>query len=342
MTEWKDIWTLAEVNKHDQLHSVSFELLAWGRSLADDRNCRLCSVVLADKLQDEELQELIYHGADVVYIVKHPQLEHFIPESDGKVLTHLVETYHPEVFIAAATTTGRTVLPYVAVRTRAGLTADCTELSIDPETGNLLQTRPAIGGNIMATIKTPEARPQMSTVRPKSARPLERDLSRTGEIIHVTDVPEEAYQARMKLEKFVTDSSNEMPIEDADIIVSGGKGMANSDNFVILEQLAHELGGAVGVSRAAIDQGWRPYSQQVGLSGKTVAPSLYIACGISGAVQHIVGMSTAELIIAINSDTRAPIFDVADVGVVGDLFVMVPLITELIRQEKAKEGQENE
>jgi len=342
MTEWKDIWTLAEVNKHDQLHSVSFELLTWGRSLADDRNCRLCSVVLADKLQDEELQELIYHGADVVYVVKHPQLEHFIPESDGKVLTHLVETYHPEIFIAAATTTGRTVMPYVAVRTGAGLTADCTELSIDPETGNLLQTRPAIGGNIMATIKTPEARPQMSTVRPKSARPLKRDLSRIGEIIQVTDVPEEAFQARMKLEKFVADSSNEIPIEEADLIVSGGKGMENSDNFVILEQLAHELGGAVGVSRAVIDQGWRPYSQQVGLSGKTVAPSLYIACGISGAVQHIVGMSTAELIIAINNDPRAPIFDVADVGVVGDLFVMVPMITELIRQEKAKEGQQNE
>ena len=233
-------------------------------------------------------------------------------------------------------------MPYVAIRTNAGLTADCTELSIDPETGNLLQTRPAIGGNIMATIKTPDARPQMSTVRPKSARPLPRDLEHTGEIIYVTDVPAEAFQAKMTMEKFVGDSSNEMPIEDADIVVSGGKGMVNSNNFVILEQLAHELGGAVGVSRTAVDQGWRPYSQQVGLSGKTVAPTLYIACGISGAVQHIVGMRTAETIIAINTDERAPIFEVADVGVVGDLFVMIPLITELIRQEKSKEGQSNE
>lgn len=336
---WQDIWTLAEVSKSDHLHSISFELLAWGRELADQRGCRLCSVVLCDRLPEGELEELIRHGADVVYVVKHEKLENFIPEIDAKVMIHLVNKYKPEVFIAGASTTGRTVMPYVAIRTNAGLTADCTELSIDPETGNLHQTRPAIGGNIMATIKTAEARPQMATVRPKSARPLPRDLARKGEIIHVSDVPEEAFTARMVFEEFIGDQTNEMPLEDADIVVSGGKGMVNSQNFVVLEQLAHILGGAVGVSRTAVDQGWRPYSQQVGLSGKTVAPTLYIACGISGAVQHLVGMKTAKNIIAINTDPNATIFEVADLGVVGDLFTMVPLITELVRQEKSKEGQ---
>jgi electron transfer flavoprotein alpha subunit len=339
--EWKDIWTLAEVNRQNHLHSLSFELLAWGRELADQRGSRLCSVVLCHNLPEGELEELVAHGADVVYVVKHPQLENFVPESDAKVLSFLIKKYQPEVFIAGASTTGRTVMPYVAIKTDAGLTADCTELAIDAETGNLLQTRPAIGGNIMATIKTPDARPQMATVRPKSARPLERDLTRQGEIIHVTDVPAEAFTAKMTFEQFIGDATNEMPLEDADMIISGGKGMVNSQNFVILEQLAHILGGAVGVSRTAVDQGWRPYSQQVGLSGKTVAPSLYIACGISGAVQHLVGMKTAENIIAINIDPKAPIFEVADLGVVGDLFMMVPLITELIRQEKSKEGQRN-
>jgi electron transfer flavoprotein alpha subunit len=249
-----------------------------------------------------------------------------------------VQTYHPEVFIAAATTTGRTVMPYVAIQTHAGLTADCTGLSIDPETGNLHQTRPAIGGNIMATIKTPDARPQMSTVRPKSARPLPADASRTGEIIEVS-IPADLCAARMTLERFIPDQSDELPIEDADIVVSGGKGMQNKENFLILEQLAHILGGTVGSSRAAVEQGWRPYPKQVGLSGKTIAPQLYIACGISGAVQHIVGMQTAETIIAINTDPDAQIFQVADLGVVGDLFTMVPLITELVRQEKERSAR---
>jgi electron transfer flavoprotein alpha subunit len=293
-------------------------------------------VVLADDtLADDELQSLIAHGADRVYVVRHPQLANFIAESHAKVIKHLVENYHPEVFIAAATTTGRTVMPYVAIQTHAGLTADCTELSIDPETGNLHQTRPAIGGNIMATIKTPDARPQMSTVRPKSARPLPADETRTGEIIEVS-VPADAFTARMTLERFLPDQSDELPIEDADIVISGGKGMMNKENFMILEQLAHVLGGTVGSSRAAVEQGWRPYPKQVGLSGKTIAPQLYIACGISGAVQHIVGMQTADTIIAINTDPDAQIFQVADLGIVGDLFTMVPLITELVRQEKER------
>ena len=334
MTDWKDIWTLAEV-KHGHLHSVSFELLAWGRGLADDRGCKLCSAVLADTIDNAELEALIAHGADRVYLVQHAQLANFIAESHAKVIKHLVETYHPEVFIAAATTTGRTVMPYVAIQTHAGLTADCTELSIDPETGNLHQTRPAIGGNIMATIKTPHARPQMSTVRPKSVRPLPADETRTGEIITV-EMPADAFNARMTLERFIPDQCDELPIEDAEIVVSGGKGMMNKENFQLLEQLAQELGGTVGCSRAAVEQGWRPYPKQVGLSGKTIAPQLYIACGISGAVQHIVGMQTSETIIAINNDPEALIFQVADLGVVGDVVVLIPLLTELIRQEKEK------
>lgn len=332
---WKDIWTLAEV-KNGRLHDVSFELLAWGKGLAQARGSKLCSVVLCDEISDEELSRLFTHGADTVYVMKDPGLTHFLVEPHAKALVHLIETYQPEVFLASATTTGRTLMPYVAVKVHAGLTADCTGLEIDPETGNLLQTRPAIGGNIMATIKTPEARPQMSTVRPKSTRPLPAVESRTGEIIQV-DAPEGLAASRMRFEKFVPDAAEEAPIEESDVIVSGGYGMQNSANFEWLARLADCLDGAVGVSRAAVERGWKPYPRQVGLSGKTVAPKLYIACGISGAVQHLAGMQTSENIIGINIDPAAQIFQVADLGIVGDLFSVLPAL--VFKLENRREAQ---
>jgi electron transfer flavoprotein alpha subunit len=331
---WKDIWTLAEV-KNGQLHSVSFELLAWGRSLADERGSRLCSIVLCDHIEDGELARLIAHGADAVYIMEDPTLEHFLVEPYTRALKTLVEQYRPEVLLAAATTTGRTLMPYLAIKINAGLTADCTGLDIDPETGDLLQTRPAIGGNIMATIRTPEARPQMATVRPKSARPLPENPTRTGELIRV-ESPNNLATARMRFEKFLPDQSETLSIEESDVIVSGGYGMQNAANFQWLTRLADALGGAVGVSRAAVERGWKAYPRQIGLSGKTVAPSLYIACGISGAVQHLAGMQTAENIIAINIDPDAQIFQVADLGIVGDLFEVLPaLVYKLENNRKA-------
>ena len=327
--DYRDIWTLAEV-KNGRLHPVSYELLTWGRSLADIRGCRLCSVVLTDQIPDEDLQELIARGADVVYLVQDPSLEKFLVEPHAGALLHLVETYLPEVFIAAATSTGRTVMPYLSVKVPTGLTADCTGLAIDPDTGNLHQTRPAIGGNIMATIKTPTARPQMATIRPRSMKPTPPDASRTGEIITV-DVPQDYLTTRMRYEKFTPFPDNDAAIEEADILVAGGRGVKNKENFSILTELADLLGGSVGVTRACVEEGWQPYPRQVGMSGKTVVPQLYIACGISGAIHHLVGMQTAENIIAINTDPDAQIFQVADVGIVGDIFQVLPALIEQVQ-----------
>ncbi len=330
--EWSDIWTLAE-QKDGHLHSVSFELLTRGRALADTRGCRLCAVVLGGEIADAALEELVTRGADRVYVVQHAKLARFLIEPYAQVLQHLIETYCPEVLIAAATTTGRTLLPYVSMKVHAGLTADCTGLEIEPETGNLLQTRPAIGGNIMATIKTPDARPQMATVRPKSTPPAPREEGRAGEIVHV-EVPADLLSSRMRYEQFIPDASQGVAIEEAEVVVAGGRGVSKADHFALLEDLATQLGGSVGASRAAVDRGWQPYPRQVGLSGKTVAPKLYIACGISGAIQHLAGMQTAENIIAINTDPDAPIFQVADLGIVGDVFDVLPLITEKLSEDE--------
>ncbi|HOU14786.1 MAG TPA: electron transfer flavoprotein subunit alpha/FixB family protein [Anaerolineae bacterium] len=333
--DWTDIWTLAEV-KQGKLHTVSFELLTRGRALADARGCRLCSVVLGDAIPETELHELLARGADRVYVVDHPALARFLVEPHAKALRYLIDTYRPEVLIAAATTTGRTVMPYISMQVHTGLTADCTGLEIDPETGNLLQTRPAIGGNIMATIKTPTARPQMATVRPKSTPPAPRDEARAaaglGEIVRV-DVPEALLTARMRYERFIPDETQEVVIEDAEVIVAGGRGMKRGENFKLLADLANVLGGSVGATRAAVDRGWQSYPRQIGLSGKTIAPNLYIACGISGAIQHLAGMQTAEYIVAINTDPDAPIFQVADLGIVGDVFEVLPAVLEKLRGE---------
>ena len=330
-TSWQDIWTLAE-RKRGQLHAVSFELLARGRSLADARGCRLCSVILGEAIAAGDLEALIAHGADRVYVVDHPALADCLVQSHAGALQYLVETYSPEVLIAAATTTGRTVMPYVAIKTHTGLTADCTGLSIDPATGQLLQTRPAIGGNIMATIRTPAARPQMATVRPKSMAPLPPDPARAGEIVAV-EVPERLLQTEMRFERFIPDTSQDVAIEDAEVVVAGGRGLRKTEGFALIQELASLLGGSVGASRVAVDRGWQPYPRQVGLSGKTVAPKLYIACGISGAIQHLAGMQTAQNIVAINTDPDAQIFQVADLGIVGDLFDVLPATIEMLREK---------
>jgi len=331
---YKGVWTLSE-QKHGKVHSVSYELLNRGRGLAEKLGVLLSTVLLGYDIPKTEIQELIYRGADRVYIVNHPLLEHFLAEPYQQVLTFMIEQYQPEIIIAAATTTGRTIMPYVATnKLFAGLTADCTVLDIEEGTNNLLQTRPAIGGNILATIKTPKARPQMATVRPKSMKPAERDPSRAGEIIAVELPPQMELRSRVKFEGFVPDSSQGIPLEDAEIVVSGGRGLAKGENFALIRDLAGTLGGGVGASRDAVDRGWIEYPHQIGLSGKTISPKLYLACGISGSIQHLAGMQTAETIVAINKDPDAQIFRLADFGIVGNLFEIVPVLIRKLRERR--------
>jgi len=333
LEDYKGVWTLGEI-REGEIHPVSYELLAWGKDLADKLGVELGSIIIGHDIKDKA-NELIHRGADKVYVVDNPALENFRSDPYAKILTALIDEYKPEIFIASATTIGRTLMPICAVRLQTGLTADCTGLDVDIDERLLIQTRPAIGGNIMATIKTPTSRPQMSTVRPKSKRPLPLDESRKGEII-IKEFGSEYLASRVKRVSFIREETVGAPIQDADIIVSCGKGLKDGKNLSIINELAEILGGSVGASRKAVDLGWISYSHQVGLSGKTVSPKLYIACGISGAVQHLAGMSSAETVIAINSDPEADIFRAADFGVVGDIFEVIPLFIKKLK-DRSKE-----
>ena len=323
---YQGVWTIAEARK-GQIKTVSYELLTRGCKLADKLKVKLASVLIGNKISPADAQELIRRGADRVYLVNHPELEDFIVENYSNVLEDLINTHQPEIIIAAATTAGRSLMPYVAVRVNAGLTADCTVLDIEEDTGNLLQTRPAIGGNILATIKTPEHRPQMATVRPKSTRPAPVDHQRTGEIVEI-EINEELLDGRVTKIDFRANTGEDVNTQDTDVVVAGGKGLKRKENFMLLRELAEHLDGVVGASRDAVDRDWISYPHQVGLSGKTVTPKLYIAVGVSGAIQHLAGMKTADTIIAINQDPDADIFKVADFGIVGDLFEVVALLNE--------------
>jgi electron transfer flavoprotein alpha subunit len=324
-----ELWILAE-QTGGVLDAVSFELCAWGRGLADELGVPLATVVLGAALSDDELARLFRHGADRVHCAEHPALDHFLPEPFQRVLIDLIQRERPQIMLAAATTTGRTIMPYVAAKLEAGLTADCTELSIEEGTGHLLQTRPAIGGNIMATIKSGGSRPQMATVRPHSAAPPPEQPGRSGEIVRVTPSDEQV-ASRVVLEDMLIEDE-EASLQDADIVVAVGRGIGKEENMPLVKELADELGAALGASREVIDRGWLSYPHQVGLSGKTIRPKLYVAVGVSGAIQHLAGMQTSENIIAICDDENAPIFQVADLGIVGNLFQIVPALTERLRK----------
>jgi electron transfer flavoprotein alpha subunit len=323
---YQGVWTVSE-NDQGKLKGVSYELLARGRGLADKLGAELASVVIGHNITDEAVEELIHRGADAVYLVNDPRLRHFVIENFSAALRDLINVYKPEIVIAGATTYGRTLMPHVAVRVNAGLTADCTELDIEEGTGNLLQIRPAIGGNILAEIKTPERRPQMATVRPNLIKHAEKDERRKGEVVNV-EFKAEWIDLRVEHLGFRKSEGENINIQGADVVVSGGGGLKKKENFGMIKKLAESLGGVVGASRVAVDRGWMSYPHQVGLSGKTVTPKLYIAVGISGSIQHLAGMKTAETIIAINSDSDAPIFKVADFGIVGDAFEVIPALLE--------------
>lgn len=328
------VWTIAEVHE-GKLRGTSYELLARGRKLADDLGDKLYSVVIGGPVAEDELMTLIHRGADHVLAVADTRLEDYITETYSNVLCSLISGRKPEIVLAAATFNGRTLMPHAAMRLHAGLTADCTGLAIDEKTRDLMQTRPAIGGNILATIKSPNHRPQMATVRPKSTKPLEADLARKGEIEHLP-FRAEWVDDRVKKLGVRVDEEEDVNIQEADVVVSGGRGMKKAENFILLHRLAKHLGGVVGASRDAVDRGWAKYPQQVGLSGKTVTPRLYIAAGISGSIQHLAGMKTSDVIVAINNNEDASIFQVADFGIVGDLFEVLPLLNERLGQEVQK------
>jgi electron transfer flavoprotein alpha subunit len=321
------VWTLAE-QREGKLKTVSFELLSRGRSLADKRGAPLCSVLIGPGLKDETLKELIRRGADEVIAVEDEALRYFCSETYSAVLEALIRDREPEIILAAATSMGRTLMPYTAVKVRAGLTADCTGLDIEEGTGNLLQTRPAIGGNIMATIKTPDRRPQMATVRPRSSRPLEEDRRREGAIVRFPlggvlpgggKLPAPG-EGRARVLGYRREESGFANLEEAEVIVSGGRGLKKGENFRVIREIAERLGGETGASRDAVDRGWISYPHQVGLSGKTVSPRLYIGVGISGAIQHLAGIKTSETIVSINTDPDAGLHKVADLAIVGDAF----------------------
>jgi len=332
--EHRGVWILAEQSS-GRVQRVSHELLTRGRILADKRRTDLTAVILGHGIRQEDLQELIERGADRVLAMEAPQLEFFLPEPYAACLHHLIKDHKPEILIAGATTTGRTLMPYVAVQADTGLTADCTVLDIEEETGNLLQTRPAIGGNIMATIKTPQHRPQMATVRPRSAKPSPRQAGRTGEMVRLP-APAELLKSRVKRVGFKP-SAEEKGLAEAEIVVTVGRGIKKGENIRLVQKLVEALNAALGGTRDVVDRGWLSYPHQVGLSGKTITPKLYIGVGVSGSIQHLAGMQTSENIVAINVDPEAQIFRVADLGIVGDLFEVVPVLTEKLWQlKKAK------
>jgi len=330
-SSYKDVWVFVE-SERGKISGVSFELLGKARELAHDLHSKVVAVFLGKNIK-EKAQALISKGADKVILVDKPELENFISENYANVISHLVKKYKPEIFLAGATTCGRSLVSRIAVTIYTGLTADCTGLHIDKEKRLLVQTRPAFGGNIMAQIITPNYRPQMSTVRHKVMPEAAEDAKRKGEIIEEV-VDGSFIDARVKFIEFIQEEISKVNLSDADIIVSGGRGIADSKNFKLIEELAQTLGGAVGASRATVDSGWISYSHQVGQTGRTVAPKIYIACGISGQIQHLVGMQSSKIIVAINKDADAPIFKVANYGIVGDLFTVIPLLIKKFKEKK--------
>jgi electron transfer flavoprotein alpha subunit len=321
---YKDVWVYTE-QRNGKLMNVALELLGEGHKLSREIGGRKVCAVLIGSETDHIVKELFAYGADVIYQIDNPLLKNYTTDGYTKVLTEAINKYLPEIVIFGATHIGRDLAPRVAARLDTGLTADCTKLDIDPVDKKLMQTRPAFGGNIMATIICPKNRPQMSTVRPGVMDKLEKDVNKKGELIKI-DAKLKASDIRTNVLEVVKAAKALVSLTDADIICSGGRGLGDPSGFELIAKLAEKVGGVVGSSRAAVDAGWIDHSHQVGQTGTTVKPKIYFACGISGAIQHLAGMQTSDIIIAINKDPDAPIFEVADYGIVGDLYKVIPQI----------------
>ncbi len=325
---YRGLWVFAE-QRGGKVQEVAFELLGEGRVLADRLGVELCAVLLGSQVKDCT-STLFEHGADKVIVVDHPALAAYTAEPYAEAMSTLIRKHKPEILLAGATSMGRGFIARVAIQVNAGLTADCTELDVDLEKRLLLQTRPAFGGNIMACIICPDHRPQMATVRPKVFKHPVPVAGRRGELIEESLVLKDPV---VKVVEVVNAMQNEVNVAGAEFIVTGGRGLGAPENFKLLAELADALGGAaVGASRAAVDAGWISSFHQVGQTGKTVRPKIYIACGVSGQIQHLVGMNSSDTIIAINKDPDAPIFGVADIGIVGDLFQVVPEMIKALKR----------
>lgn len=347
LAEYKGVFVFAQ-QVDNKISGIAFELIGKGKDLAKDLNTEVTAVLVGSGVK-ELADQLAEYGADRVIVVDDPELKEYRTEPYTHALASVVEKYKPEIFLIGATAIGRDLGPRVCARIHTGLTADCTQLDIgdfplNPMPGReqkhnqLLMTRPAFGGNTIATIACPEFRPQMATVRPGVMQKLPREAGRKAVVEEFNPgfTPNDKYVEILDIVKAVTDT---IDIMDAKILVSGGRGMGGPENFKILEELAEAIGGTVSCSRAVVDAGWKPKDLQVGQTGKTVRPNVYFAIGISGAIQHLAGMEESDIIVAINKDESAPIFDVADYGVVGDLNKIVPLLTEKIKAANAAKNQ---
>ena len=327
LSEYRDVWVFAE-QREGALMPVVKELLGEGRKLADEIGCSLCSVLCGNHVEGLA-EELFEYGADKVYLADHKELESYRTDAYTAVIHDAIKSYKPEIVLLGATHIGRDLGPCLAVRCNTGLTADCTKLEIDEEDKKIKQTRPAFGGNLMATIVCPNHRPQMSTVRPGVMEKADRQEGRKGQVIPLS-VSFEKDDIRTRILEVVKQAGEAVSLTDAEIIVSGGMGLGGAEGFELLKKLADKLGGVVAASRAAVDAGWIDHSYQVGQTGTTVRPKLYFACGISGAIQHVAGMQNSEQIIAINKNPAAPIFEVADYGIVGDFNQVIPALIEAL------------
>jgi len=328
----RDIWIYAE-HRDGKLARVSLELLGKGRKLADKLGQKLVAILLGHQVEILA-PRLTEYGADIVYVIDHPDLATFNENKYGAVLIPLLKRHCPNIFLSAATTRGRSLIPQIAAELETGLTADCTDLDINPETGVLLQTRPAFGGNIMAIITCPDHRPQMATVRPHIFPKPQPIPGHKGKIIRLemeTELPD-----NVKVKSFIKTDVKESNLIEADVIIGVGRGIKGPENLKMIEELASLLNASIGGSRAVVDAGWLPSRCQIGQTGVTVSPKLYIACGISGAIQHIVGIQSAKTIVAINKDPDAPIFNVANYGIVADMFEFIPKLIEEIKKGKGE------
>jgi electron transfer flavoprotein alpha subunit/NAD-dependent dihydropyrimidine dehydrogenase PreA subunit len=314
-------------HRHGALSSVVYEIIGAARELKASLDKKISAILLGDKVRDMA-EELVAYGVDEVWMMEDPAIGDFHEEIQADLVAKILLDKKPEIFLGGGTIIGRSLLPRVAAKILTGLTADCTELTIDGQNKLLRQTRPAFGGNIMATILCNSHRPQMATVRHKVMKAAEALEDHEGQI---QELSYPILKPRVEVLEFVPEQMDTVNLADADFIVSGGRGLKDPKNFALIEELAKAIGGAVGASRAAVDAGWIPYSHQVGQTGKTVNPTIYVACGISGAIQHLAGMKGSDIIVAINNDPSAPIFNVAHYGVVGSLFDVVP---ELVKQIK--------
>ena len=334
MSDARNVWVFIEVVR-GKIKGVSLELLGQGRKMADDLGEKLVAIIPGNEIEDFA-KMAIHYGADEAIVVDQKELKDYSTDGYTKAMCTLIKKYNPAVLLIGATNNGRDLGPRVSSRMQTGLTADCTELGVDSETRLVKWTRPAFGGNLMATILCPDYRPQIGTVRPGVFKKPEEDTGRKGEIIHET-VEFGPDEIRTRIVEVITEAGGaDVNLEEAEIIVSGGRGVGGPEGFEVLKELADEIGAQIGASRAAVDSGWISSLHQVGQTGKSVGPKIYIACGISGAIQHVAGMSSSDVIIAINKDPDAPIFNIADYGIVGDLFEVIPELTKRIRSSKAE------